>query len=149
MSKSYVNWKGDLAEGQIEQALSDALVEIANSVEGEAKKVLKPSARVGKYWVPGGGRGIRTATLQRSIHAASSDYNFRGDNVKPGPGTPERGGGAPVPRRDGNRLIITVGSGMEYAMMMHFRYKYITIGYNKVQPRALGIVKKHIARYKA
>ena len=149
MSKSYVNWQGGLAEGQIEQALSAALVDIAQRVEGEAKKVLKPSARVGKYWVPGGGRGIRTATLQRSIHAASSDYSFRGDNVKPGPGTPERGGGAPVPRRSGNRLIITVGSGMEYAMMMHFRYKYIIIGYNKVQPQALSIVKKYIARYKA
>lgn len=149
MSKSYVNWKGGLAEGQIEQALSDALVDIGQRIEGEAKKVLKPSARVGKYWVPGGGRGVRTATLQRSIHAESSDYNFRADNVKPGPGTPERGGGAPIPRRSGNRLIITVGSGMEYAMLMHLRYGYLTKGFNKVQPRVLGIVRQYIARYKA
>lgn len=154
MSKSYVNWKGDAAFGQIEQALGDALVEIANRIEGEAKKVLKPSARVktgrGKYvWVRGGGRGKRTGTLQRSIHAAEPNYQFSNDDVIPSTSTPERGNGSPRPRKSANRLILAVGTGMEYAMLMHLRYKYITIGYNKVQPKALSIVEKYIARYKA
>lgn len=136
MSKSYVNWKGGLAEGQIEQALSDALVEIGQRIEGEAKKELRP------------GRGKVTGTLQRSIHAASADYNFSGDHVKAGSGTPERGGGVPTPRRSGERLIIAVGTGMEYAMRIHLLYGYLRAGFNKVSPQALGIVKKYIARYK-
>ena len=137
MSKSYVNWKGGLAEGQIEQALSAALVEVAQRVEGEAKKQLYP------------GHGKVTGTLQRSLHAASADYNFRSDNVKPGPGAPERGGAVPVPRRSGNRLIVAVGTGMEYAMMVHLRYGYLRVAFNKVQPRVLEIVRQYIARYKA
>lgn len=137
MSKSYVNWKGGLAEGQIEQALGDALVEIAQRIEGEAKKQLHP------------GHGKVTGTLQRSIHAASSDYNFRADNVKSGPGTPERGGGTPLPRRSGNRLVLAVGTGMEYAMWVHLLYGYLRAGFTKVQPSALNIVKKYIARYQA
>lgn len=137
MSKSYVNWKGGVTEGQVEQALSSVLVEVAQRIEGEAKKELKP------------GRGKVTGTLQRSIHVASADYNFQSDNVTPGPGTPERGGGAPIPMRSGNRLIVTVGTGMEYAMIVHLRYSYLRNGFNKVAPRVLEIVRKHIARYKA
>lgn len=137
MSKSYVNWKGSLAEGQVEQALSDALVEVAQRIEGEAKKQLYP------------GHGKVTGTLQRSIHAASADYNFRGDHVKPGPGSPDRSGGMPVPRRSGNRLVVAVGTGMEYAMAVHLRYGYLRVAFNKISPRVLEIVRRYIARYKA
>jgi hypothetical protein len=137
VSKSYVNWKGGLAEGQIEQALSAALVEVGQRIEGEAKKQLYP------------GHGKVTGTLQRSIHAASADYSFRNDHIKPGTGSPERGGGAPIPRRSGNRLVIAVGTGMEYAMMVHLRYGYLRVAFNKVQPRVLEIVRQYIARYKA
>ena len=148
-----MNWKGGLAEGQIEQALSAALVEIGQQIEGEAKKVLKPSAHTTvngrRVWIRGGGKGVRTATLQRSIHAESPDYLYRNDNVVPSSSTPERGGGAPRPKRSGNRLIITVGSGMEYAMIMHFRYQFLTKGFNRVSPKALAIVRKHINKYKA
>jgi hypothetical protein len=134
---SFVNWKGDAAQGQIEQALSDALVEIGQRIEGEAKKQLYP------------GRGKVTGTLQRSIHAASADYRFSGDHVKAGRNTPERGGGAIIPRRSGDRLLIAVGTGMEYAMWIQMLYGYLTAGFNKVSPQALGIVRKYIAKYKA
>lgn len=134
---SFVNWRGEAAFGQIEQALSDALVDIGQRIEGEAKKQLRP------------GHGKVTGTLQRSIHAASADYSFRSDNVKAGAGTPERGGGVPVPRRSRERLIIAVGTGMEYAMWIHLLYGYLSAGFNKVSPQALSIVRKYIARYKA
>jgi hypothetical protein len=135
MGKSFVNWQGDAAFGQIEQALNDALIEIGQRIEGEAKKQLYP------------GHGKVTGTLQRSIHATSPDYNFRGDNVKSDTSTPERGGGAIVPRRSGNRLSIAVGTGMEYAMYIHLLYGYLAAGFNKVRRQALDIVRKYIARY--
>jgi hypothetical protein len=137
VGKSFVNWKGGAAAGQIEQALSDALVEVAQRIEGEAKKELYP------------GHGKVTGTLQRSIHAASSDYNFRSDHVKPGAGTPDRGGAIPVPRRSGNRFIVAVGTGMEYAMAVHLRYGYLRVAFNRISPRVLDIVRRYIARYTA
>jgi hypothetical protein len=132
--KSGINWRGGQVSDEIERRLADALVEIGQRTEGEAKKELYP------------GHGKVTGTLQRSIHAASPDYNFSRDNVEPGSGSPERGGGAPQPKRWGSIIRIAVGSGMEYAMAIHLLYHYLINGYNKVRAHTRDIVRRHVAR---
>lgn len=138
MSRTHLNWRGDQAEDEIIRTLSAALTEIGLRIEGEAKKELYP------------GHGKLTGTLQRSVHAASPDYNFSSDNVNPGARTAERSNpGTLVPERRGHRLLIAVGSGMEYALAIHLLYRYIMNGLSRVRPQALAIVKKHAARRQA
>jgi len=136
VSKSRLDWRGKPTQREIEKILGEALVEIGLRIEGEAKKQLWP------------GHGKLTGTLQRSIHAASPDYNFARENVEPASNSPERGNnaGEVVPKLDGQRLKIAVGTGMEYAMHIHFLYKYLTIALNKVRPQVLKVVQAHIDR---
>jgi len=133
-----LNWRGPQAENEAICVLSDALIEIGLRIEGEARKELYP------------GHGKLTGTLQRSIHAASPDYTFSKDNVLAGKRTPERSNpGAVVPERRGNRLLIAVGTGMEYALIIHLLYRYIMKALGRVRPQALDIVRKHAARKSA
>jgi len=130
-----LNWRGKPTQDEVVEILGAALVEIGLRIEGEAKKQLWPS------------HGKLTGTLQRSIHAASPDFNFAQENVQPGDNTPERSNpGAVTPQLLGSRLMIAVGTGMEYAMWVHFLYKYLTLGLSKVRPLALQIVQRHIDR---
>lgn len=131
-----MDWHGKPTQREIEKILGEALVEIGLRIEGEAKKQLWP------------GHGKVTGTLQRSIHAASPDYNFVRDNVEPGPHSPERGNntGEMTPKLYGQRLSIAVGTGMEYAMQIHFLYKYLTLALNKVRPQVLKVMQAHIDR---
>jgi len=92
---------------ELNRAAADALVEFGLRLETEAKKELQP------------GHGVVTGTLRRSIHTSGPSYNWEADNVEPGEGTPDRGGGRITPEREGNALVIETGSGMEYAMAVH------------------------------
>lgn len=136
MSDSELIWRGDETQDEVERVLVDAMREIGLRIEGEAKKELYP------------GHGKVTGTLQRSVHAAGPDYNFAGDNTRPGPATPHRGGDVEPEVRRG-RVSISVGSGMEYALIIHTLYQYITIALSRVAPRALDIIAKHAQRRRA
>ena len=134
-----LTWKGDkVLDEVLKDVVSPALSDIALDVEGEAKEELQA------------GHGVETGTLRRSIHAASPDYTWAKDNVKPSPGTPERGGQAAEPKKQNGQLLISVGSGLNYALAVHqghgkfSGYHYLTNGLNKVKPR----VPQHIARHK-
>ncbi len=132
---SRINWHGKQCENEIEEILSEALVEVGLRIEGEAKKQLWP------------GHGKVTGTLQRSIHAASPDHDFSQENVPATKASPERSrSSAIVPRKDNQRLRIAVGTGMEYAMHIHFLYKYLTLGLDKVRPKVLKIIQEHVDR---
>lgn len=150
MSKSKLVWRGKETKQEVEQVLSDAIVEIDLRVEAKAKQNLKPSQRDAKgRWVKGGGRGKRTATLQRSIHAAAPDYNWSGDN-----GGADLGGKDFKPRIRGNKITGAVGSGLVYALALHQDddsegKHYLIKAYNEVQPEAIKIVKKHARKRRA
>lgn len=132
-----LNWKGKQVGAEVEKALTLALVEIGLRIEGEAKKELYK------------GHGVLTGTLRRSIHTAEPEYSFGGDNVEPGPGTPELGGREAMPGNVDGRLMIAVGSGLVYALPVHQGhggfdgYHFITNAIEKVKPMVGDIVKKH------
>lgn len=131
-------WRGDEVLALKTKQAAAALGEIGLRVEGESKKELYK------------GHGVITGTLRRSIHTALPGYTWAGDNVKPAPGTPERGGQLTMPGFD--QLVVQVGSGLEYAMAVHqghhsFEgYHYIRNGLAKVKPLVPGIVRKHAGR---
>ena len=135
-----LHWRGPQVEKDIESKLGDALGEIGLLIEGEAKQQLYP------------GHGVRTGTLRRSIHAASPSHNFASDSGA------ELGGQEVQAEKVGDRLMVAVGSGLVYAMAIHqgwsggaglrgsfAGYHYLTIAAERVSPKALSIVKKHLA----
>lgn len=132
-----LNWKGKQVSAEVEKSLIPALVEIGLRTEGEGKKELYK------------GHGVLTGTLRRSIHAAEPEYNFGGDNVEPGPGTPELGGREATPQNVNGRLMIAVGSGLVYALPAHQGhggfggYHFMTNAVEKVQPMVGDIVKRY------
>lgn len=132
-----LHWRGDEVKETAEKALVQAMIEIGLRVEGESKKELYK------------GHGVITGTLRRSIHTAVPGYTWRGDNVKPAPGTPERGGQQTTPINAAGRLIVQVGSGLEYAIWVHqghhsFEgYHFIDNAVDKVRPLVAQIVTKH------
>jgi len=146
-----LNWEGAAVNAEIEQRLKGAVAEIALRIEAKAKTKLQPSQQVKGRFVKGGGRGLRTGTLRRSIHADKPSGNFGSDNVAAGAGTPERGGQEPTPERDGTRLMAAVGSGLGYAMYVHQGHYnpevqgFITRSAEEVMPQALSIVRRHVA----
>lgn len=146
-----LNWKGATVNAEIERRLKGAVAEIALRIEAKAKTKLQPSQQVNGRFVKGGGRGLRTGTLRRSIHAAKPTYNYGGDNVTAAAGTPERGGQEPMPERDGKRLMAAVGSGLGYAVYVHQAHYnpavqgFITRSAEEVMPDALRIVRRHVA----
>lgn len=119
--------------------LAAAAGEIGLRVEAEAKRELQP------------GHGVETGTLRRSIHAAEPGYAFAGDDVAPSDSSPERGGGEVAGERDGDKIMVAVGSGLVYALAVHqghgsFEgYHYLTNAVEKVRPKADAIVRKHMA----
>lgn len=137
MAGSKVIWRGDETFDEVVSVLIEASTEAALRIEGEAKKNLWP------------GHGKLTGTLQRSIHAASPDYNFVGDHVTPSDSSPERGGGEVTPALIGNAIKTAVGTGMEYAMRIHLLYNYMLNALNKVGPMMLEIVQKVASRRRA
>ena len=130
-----LNWKGKQVEAEIIARLKLALGDIGLDIEGEGKQQLYP------------GHGVITGTLRRSIHAASGDHVFAADAAGQ-----ELGGSAPQAVERSNRLLIAVGSGLNYAMTVHqghgaFQgYHYMTNAVQRAAPRALDHVRRRSAR---
>lgn len=121
-------WRGAEVSQAVKQNVAKAFGKFALRVEGHAKKELRR------------GHGVRYGTLRRSIHTAAPGYNWGGDDVEPGPGTPELGGRLFEAMISGRKVTIQVGSGLGYALPVHqghhsfAGYHYITIGLEKAKP---------------
>ncbi len=95
------------------------------------------------------GHGVITGTLRRSIHGASPGYAWDSDNVEPGAGTPERGGTRAEPAESGGRIVLELGSGMEYALSVHQGhgsfpgYHYLVDAANEEAGSLDGYLKKY------
>lgn len=122
------NWRGDQIVTAVKGNVAKAMGKFGLRVEGHAKKELRR------------GHGVRYGTLRRSIHTAEPGYNWSGDDVKPGPGTPELGGRMFAALINGRKVTIQVGSGLRYALPVHqghhsfAGYHYLTIGLEKAKP---------------
>jgi len=128
-----LDWRGSALLAVIKPAVIAAVTEFGLRHETASKSSPQPN------------RGIVTATYQRSIHAASPDYDFASDNVTPARDTPERagtGGGAVL---EGSKVQVRVGSGMEYAGALEKRYGFIQAGHDQVAPLAPEILERHVA----
>lgn len=132
-----LKWSGDVALAHAQAIMVKAMMEIGLRIEGESKKELYK------------GHGVITGTLRRSIHTAVPGYTWRGDNVKPSASTPERGGHETRPVNLAGRLVVQVGSGLEYAIWVHqghhsFEgYHFLRNGVDKVRPLVGVIVRRH------
>lgn len=135
--------------------LVDVVTDVDQTIEVEAKGNLRLSARDDRgRWVVGGGRGERTGTLKRSIHAAPPDYAWARDDVEPGPGTPERGGKDFEPEVTAKKVTGAVGSGMRYAIYLHQSRDsegahYILRAFEKVRAGLGAIIARHRSRRRA
>ena len=91
----------------------------------------------------GPGRGVVTGTYRRSLHFSSRAYNFGRDNVKPGSGTPERGGTGKGATVGGGYVSIVAGSGMIYARRLEAMYNVVVGAHAQVAGQLGGILEKH------
>lgn len=132
-----LDWRGDDAKRQVMENVSKAFGEFGLEVEGESKRELRR------------GHGVESGTLRRSIHAAEAGYDWGGDDVEPGAGSPERGGSEVKPDVSSDQLTIEVGSGLKYAMPVHqghhsfAGYHYLTNGLKKAQAKLDSILAKY------
>lgn len=132
-----LDWRGDDVKRQVIQNVASAWEEFTLEVEGESKRELRR------------GHGVEYGTLRRSIHVALPGYDWGGDDVESGPGTPERGGVAVEPSVSANEIASQVGSGLKYAMPVHqghhsFQgYHYLTNGLKKAKAKLDSILEKH------
>lgn len=121
-------WFGKEISQAVAQNVAKALGKFSLRVERHSKRELRR------------GHGVRYGTLRRSIHTAQPGYNWGGDDVKPGPGTPEMGGRSFTAMIEGRKITIQVGSGLKYALPVHqghhsFEgYHYIANGLEKAKP---------------
>lgn len=134
----FTKWRGKEIAQAVSENMAKALGKFGLRVEGYSKKELrKPN------------HGVKSGTLRRSIHTAQPGYNWSGDDIEPGPGTPERGKQTFIAMIDGKRIIIQVGSGMNYALPVHqghhsFEgYHYMTNGFEKAKPELAQVLKEY------
>lgn len=132
MSGAQLHWKGNEVYSERMACLADAMGEIGLRVEGGGKRELYK------------GHGVITGTLRRSIHSAAPTYTWASDNVKPSSGSPERGGQPFLPGVKGDEITVSVGSGMEYAMIVHNLYHYMTRSLDIVKTQISSIVKGYM-----
>jgi hypothetical protein len=135
-----LDWRGDDAKRLVKENVAKAMAEFALTAEAESKKELRR------------GHGVVSGTLRRSIHAVLPGYDWGGDDVEPGAGSPERGGSEVVPDASNDQLTVELGSGLKYAMPVHQRrephggftgYHYLTNGINKAKAKLNSILAKH------
>lgn len=126
-----LEWMGDQVQKTAVQAIVSGMNEFGARWETAAKASLKP------------GRGVVTGTYRRSLHYSGRDYNFAGDNVTPGPSTPERGGAADGATVSGNSVSIVAGSGLVYARRLETMYNVVVGAHEQVVGQLLGILEKH------
>jgi len=149
---STLNWRGDDLKRRVLQQAAAGLTEFGLRCETGAKRRLRPSEQdASGDFVPGGGHGVRTGTLRRSIHTATPGYGWDGDNVEPSSGAPERGGQAAKPREQSGRLTLELGTGMEYGLEVHQShydatvFHFIVSSVEQEAPKLPGILKRHMA----
>lgn len=136
MPNVLLDWRGPQLLREMEKASEEALVEFGLRLETAAKSQLRK------------GHGVVTGTLRRSIHMASPDYDFAGDNVPPAAGTPERGGREARVGREADKIAIETGSGLEYAMAVHQGhgtfdgYHFITGPFEQLKGKFDGILAR-------
>ena len=114
-----IEWRSDELMAKVEEAVGKVLTEAGLTAEGKAKQKLRPSLQIADRFVKGGGRGVRTATLRRSIHIATPGYIWGGDDVPPSSTSPERGGKKAEPKREGKKVTLELGSGVNYSIYVH------------------------------
>ncbi len=132
-----LDWRGDELKRTMMENGGKIITEFGLTVEGEGKRELRK------------GHGLETGTLRRSIHIALPGYDWSGDDVQPGQGSPERGGQSVNPQGSGGKVTIEVGSGLKYALPVHqghhsfIGYHYLTIGLKKAQAKLGSILAKY------
>lgn len=135
MADFKLDWNGDEVLRIAKENGAAIISEFALTAEGEAKRELRR------------GHGVETGTLRRSIHVVLPGYDWSGDDVDAGAGSPERGGDAPLPT--GDKLTVQLGSGLNYAMAVHqghhsfAGYHYLTNGVKKAREKLDSIIAKH------
>lgn len=98
------------------------------------------------------GRAVETAITQRLV-AALTEIDLRIEaeakaELYPGhgkvTGALQRSITGEPGRIEGSRVVGRVATkGVPYARVMHARYRYLTIGLERVRPSALAIVRKY------
>ena len=134
-----LDWRGPQAVAAcIDQVVKPALAEWAlYKVEKKAKAKLYK------------GHGVLTGTLRRSIHTAGPGYAWDSDSCEPSTGSPERGGVLGEPAEAGGRIVLELGSGMEYALGVHQGhgsfggYHFLTEAVDEEAPSLPPILEKH------
>lgn len=117
----------------LDERIKDALGALGFMVEGAAKAELYE------------GHGVDTGALRASIHVAQPGYAWSGDNSST---VTERGGHQVRAVQSGERVVIEVGSGMEYAIWVHqghhsfAGYHFLTNAVDKVRPRVPEVVQR-------
>ena len=143
-----LTWKGLQVTEDFVDAVAEGWTDVGLEAEKQSKMILFP------------GHGYYTGTLRRSIHIAQPGWGS--DNVKPTNSTPERGGKRVAPLKTGTRLLLQIGSGMVYALIIELGgsfegltnvgassfigYRYLRNGLAKVKPNILSILKRSVAR---
>jgi len=131
MSNFTLEWRGAETRKLVVAAVLDGLAEFGLRHETASKGELAP------------GRGVVTGTLRRSIHSSPPSYDFNSDHTKPSGGSPERGGSSPSLSEQGGRVMVVVGSGMQYARLIEDRYSYVRKGHERVIGDLLNVLEKH------
>ncbi len=135
-----LKWNGKEVLDWVEENMEEALGVLGLAVEAEAKKELRP------------GHGVRTGTLRRSIHSAEPGYIWAKDDWDPEqnkPG-PKRGGLLSRAKRKDGKLVVEVGSGVHYALLVHqghdgfAGYHFMTNAVEKVSGKAGKIIEYHM-----
>jgi len=149
IGKIHFTWKDDEFKKAVDEAITNVLVETGLRAEGKSKSKLQASIQVNDRFVKGGGRGMRTATLRRSIHIATPGYIWAGDDMEPKRSAPERGGKRAEPERRGKKLVLQIGSGMNYAVYVHEMHynptvhQFILKGVEEAGEELPEIIAKH------
>lgn len=132
-----LNWKGDEVKLQVLRNMAEAFGEFGLEVEGESKRELSR------------GHGVESGTLRRSIHMAAPGYDWSQDDVAPSNSSPELGGEQIDAEQAGDKLVLEIGSGLNYALPVHQGhhsfpgYHYLTNGLKKAKAKLDSILAKY------
>lgn len=138
-----LDWRGEEVLHIAKENGAEIISEFSMEVVGESMRVLRRKKKD-----TGDKQGVASGTLRRSIHAALPGYDWGGDDVEPGPGTPDRSGQVAMPEAN-DQITVEVGSGMKYAMPVHqghhsfAGYHYLTIGLTKAKAKLAAIIARH------
>jgi hypothetical protein len=131
----FKKWNGPQISAEVKDNVAKALGRFGLVAEGNSKKELTK------------GHGVETGTLRRSIHTAGPEYNWAADNVEPASGTSELGGASTEGVIQGDRITLSLGSGLNYALPVHqghhnfAGYHFLVNGLEKAKAQLPMILK--------